>query len=345
MNSRHRVLANDAPQNHDSSPANLDVPHAIDSNGPLGEQFSWNYDHVSSLWKYYGWIDNATAAEASTHYAAYSIVTPLGLRVITINTDFYYGSNYYAYLNVADPDYSGMFSFLIAQLQLAEDLGQRVWIVGHVLSGWDGSNPLPNGSDLLYQIIERYSPHVVANVFFGHTHEDQAFIYYTNNATNASADTAIANAWVGPSLTPLTNLNSGYRLYEVDTGTWDIYDAYTFYADVDSFASLDPAESGPVFQFEYSTREAYGDAAGWPAEAPLNATFWHRVTEAMEQNRTLVEVFNTFQGKSSVKSPNCTSDACAQAKVCYMRSGSAGLGQLCPQGFASVQSAYTGVNF
>lgn len=214
-----------------------------------------------------------------------------------------------------------------------------------MLSGWDGSNPLPNGSDLLYQIIDRYSPHVVANVFFGHTHEDQAFVYYSKNGTDRTADSAIANAWVGPSVTPLTNLNSGYRLYEVDTGTWDVDEAYTFYADVNSFSQLDPSKTGPVFQLEYSTREAYGSAANWPADAPLNATFWHRVTEAMERNKTLVEVVNNFQGKSSIRSPNCTSDACAAAKVCYMRSGSVALGRQCPQGFASVQSPYTGKNF
>jgi hypothetical protein len=72
----------------------------------------------------------------------------------------------------------------------------------------DGTNPTPGGAEYFYQIVERYS-HVIAAVFFGHTHEDQAFIYYSNNGTNQSADSAIANAWVGPSLTPLTNLNSG----------------------------------------------------------------------------------------------------------------------------------------
>jgi hypothetical protein len=77
----------------------------------------------------------------------------------------------------------------------------------------------------------------------------------------------------------------------------------------------------------------------------LNATFWHGVTVAMESNRTLVSQFNTYQGKMSVRSPNCTSVACAEAKICYMRSGSAALGRACPQGFASVQSPYTGVNF
>ena len=63
-------------------------------------------------------------------------------------------------------------------------------------------------------------------------------IYYANNATSISAQTAGAVAWVraphdrllergtdqasgwqiGPSLTPLTNLNSGFRVYEVDSG-------------------------------------------------------------------------------------------------------------------------------
>jgi len=66
------------------------------------------------------------------------------------------------------------------------------------------------------------------------------------------------------------------------------------------------------------------------------------VTEAMERNHTLVSEFNTLEGKSSVKSPNCTSDACAEAKICYIRSGSAALGRACPKGYSSVQSPFTG---
>lgn len=329
--------------NHDSSPENNDAPHAIDNDGPLGEQFSWNYEHISKLWEHYGWINSSTQAEAALHYGAYAVTHPLGVRIITLNTDFYYRSNYYALLHTADPDYSGIFSFLIDELQKAEDAGQRAYITGHVLSGWDGKNPMPNGADYFYQIVERYSPHVIAAVFFGHTHEDQAFIYYTNNGTNQTAENAIANAWVGPSLTPLTNLNSGYRMYEIDTGSFEVMEAYTFYSDVSSFSSLDG--TGPTWQFEYSTREAYGPAAGWPGGEPLNATFWHRVTEAMEADRGLVTLQNRYQGKSSVMSPNCTNQACAEARICYMRSGSAGLGRQCPQGFGSVQDAFTGTNF
>jgi len=73
------------------------------------------------------------------------------------------------------------------------------------------------------------------DIFFGHTHGDQFSvrhdfmctfsladfgqiqIYYANNATNINADTALTASWIGPSVTPLSNLNSGFRVYEVDS--------------------------------------------------------------------------------------------------------------------------------
>jgi hypothetical protein len=314
--------------NHDSNPEAIDSPHNLP--GPLGQQQSWNYDHVAGLWQHEGWISKNEADEARLHYGAYSIKNHYGLRVITFNTDFWYRSNFLTFINTTNPDNSGIFSWMVKELQAAEDAGERVWIVGHVLSGWDGSNPIPNPTDLFYQIVDRYSPHVIANIFFGHTHEDQVMVYYANNGTDRSAGKALSTGWIGPSITPLTNLNSGFRLYEVDTGDFNIYDAWTFTSPVNSYANL--SSTGPVFSLEYSTRDAYGSASNWPFDAPLNATFWHQVTEAMERNRTLVSLFNTYQGKSSVQSPNCTSQACADAKVCYMRSGSVALGQQCPQG-------------
>ena len=72
-----------------------------------------------------------------------------------------------------------------------------------------------------------------------------AQIFYANNATNITAETALATSWIGPSITPLTNLNSGFRVYEVDSAvradvyprlslalicfgqTFDILDAHT----------------------------------------------------------------------------------------------------------------------
>ncbi|KAJ6601280.1 Metallo-dependent phosphatase-like protein [Mycena vulgaris] len=323
--------------NHDSYNQAQDAHHAL--GGGLATQFSWNYDHLAALWQHEQWLPESAVELARAHYSAFMVKRQDGLRVISLNTDMWYKANYFNYINLDTPDNSGMLRFLTDELQDAEDAGDRVWIIGHVLSGWDGSNPLVNPTDLFYQIVDRFSPHVIANVFFGHTHEDQASIFYANNATDISAQNALTTSWMGPSITPGTNLNSGFRMYEVDSSTFDIMDAYTWRSDVNTFAALDSQpEVGPTYAFEYSTRDAYGPSvAGWGANDPLNATWWHRVTEAMETNSSLVTTFNGFQGKSSVLSPACTGD-CIAAKICYIRSGSAAIAkQNCIPGFGSVQ--------
>jgi sphingomyelin phosphodiesterase len=117
-------------------------------------------------------------------------------------------------------------------------------------------------------------------------------------------------------------------------------DAHTWSSDVNSYPLLDAQlELGPTYAYEYNTRETYGQSFAdvWPADAPLNATWWHKVTEAMEADHSLVERFNTLQGKSSVYTKPCTG-ACIEAKICYIRSGSAPLGKRCPQGHGSVQN-------
>lgn len=331
--------------NHDTSPSNIDSPHTLP--GRLGEQQSWNFEHVAGLWKHEGWIDAKAAEEARTHYGGYSIKTHYGLRIIAFNTgrsnqyilwskiklttvDFWYQSNYLNLINTTNPDNSGILSWMITELQHAEDNNERVWIIGHVPSGWDGDSLLQNPTNFFYQIIDRYSPHVIANLFFGHKHEDEFTVYYANNGTVQSAETALAAGWIGPSITPLTNMNSAFRLYEVDTGDFNVYEAYTFFSNVSEYHALH--ETGPTFRLEYSTRETYGPAAGWDSDAPLNATFWHRVTEGMEKDLGLVSWFNTLQGKRSVKSPQCVTRECQEAKICYMRSGSAALGSQCVQG-------------
>lgn len=57
-------------------------------------------------------------------------------------------ANYFNYINMTQIDPSGMLRFLTDELQDAEDAHDRVWILGHVLSGWDGTNPLKNPTDL-----------------------------------------------------------------------------------------------------------------------------------------------------------------------------------------------------
>ncbi|OAX38504.1 sphingomyelin phosphodiesterase, partial [Rhizopogon vinicolor AM-OR11-026] len=322
--------------NHDTYMQFQMIPYAM--GGPLGSQFNWLYEHVSAMWQYEGWLAENVTEYAATHYAAYAVKRTDGLKIISLDTNIWYTSNYYSYINATEPDPFGVLRFLTDELQASEDAGERVWVVGHVLTGWDGAQSQINPANLFYQIVDRYSPHVIANIFFGHTHEDQLAIYYANNGTVMNAETALAVSWIMPSLTPLTNLNSGFRLYEVDSATFDILDAYTFIADVNEFPALDnQTEVGPTYYLEYSTREAYGGNITWSENDPLNATWWHLVTEQMEINPALVQTFHTYQSKSSVESPNCTGE-CIPAKICYIRSGSSSLSyQNCPVGYSSTQ--------
>ena len=107
--------------------------------------------------------------EVRTHYAGYSVSHGKGLRIITLNTDMWYRGNHFMFINSSNPDASGMLRFLTDELVKAEKKNEKVWIVGHVLTGWSGTNPLDNPSNLFYQIVSRFAPYTIRAVFFGHT--------------------------------------------------------------------------------------------------------------------------------------------------------------------------------
>ena len=183
----------------------------------------------------------------------------------------------------------------------------------------------------------------------GHTHQDQIQIFYdytasslissnSTNSTRGSVSTLrnttavdynkpLAMGFIGPSIVPLTNLNAGWQLYQVDAETFEIMGIQTYFANISEANSW----TSPVWKFEYDARTAY-DNGTWPKTAPLNATFWDRVAQRMLTNQTLVEQYNLFETKSSAVTKNCTSAACGRQKVCYIRSGSTALGNLCPRG-------------
>ncbi len=297
-----------------------------------------------------------------THYAGYSVKHgSTDLRIITLNTDMWYRGNHFAFINSTSPDFSGMLRFLTDELTAAELADEKVWIVGHVLTGWSGTNPLDNPSNLFYQIVSRFAPWTIKGIFFGHTHEDQFNVFYHNNGTTRATQDAASVAFIGPSVTPGNNVNPSFRIYDVDPASWEVMDVHQYYAQLADFKALpSTTDHGPVWRKLYSARETYGnfsaslrngsyaapvqlaqsgDSSGiWPERAPLNASFWAAVTDEMEVRPQLVETFNELSGRNSSRSPTCTSNECVQAKICYMRSGSGPLGKECPQGYDSVQS-------
>lgn len=336
--------------NHDSSPSDFASQGALPDG--RSDQLSWDWDNLARLWEAEGWFDHAEAEQVRSHYAGYSVTPRKGLRIIAINTDFWYKNNVFNMIHTQNPDFSGSLRFLTDELFHAEERGERVWIVGHVLTGWDGSNPLDNPTNLFYQVVDRFAPHVVAHIFFGHTHEDQFNIFYANNGTSKAAGFAKAVSFMAPSVTPGNNVNPALRIMHVNASTYEVMDYHQFYTPVPTFANLASTSHGPVYEYLYSARSAYsnfsasdansshsiGGDAIWPSNVPLNATFWAKLTEEMAVRKHLVQQFTVYQGRNSPKSPECTTDDCVSAKICYMQSGSAILGKQCKQGFGSVQS-------
>lgn len=59
---------------------------------------------------------------------------------------------------------------------------------------------------------------------------------------------------------------------------------------------------------------------------------------AMERNSSLIQLYNLYQSKSSVLTPECTGE-CLSAKICYLRSGSASISFAnCPVGYGTTQN-------
>lgn len=340
--------------NHDTAPDDSSTPHSLPDSATRNE-FSYDWENLQRLFEAEGWFTHKEAEQVSKHYGGYSVSPRKGLRIICLNTDFWYNSNVYNYINSTNPDNSGILRFLTDELESAHKRGERAWIMGHVLTGWDGTNSLSNPTNLFYQIIDHYSPHTIAHIFFGHTHEDQFNVFYSNNGTQRLTSLAKAVSFMSPSITPGSNVNSALRLYHVDPEDYSVYDFDQFYTQVADFSTI-PETHGPTWKHLYSAREAYSNfsssypngtlengmklSAGsmWPTNAPLNATFWAALTDEMLARPDLVKTFSRYQARNSTTADYCTKGGCLQAVPCYARSGDAILGQECPKGFGSVQS-------
>ncbi|WFD22233.1 hypothetical protein MEQU1_000898 [Malassezia equina] len=345
--------------NHDTNPENVMAPAAPLPDG-TSYKWDWDLDYVSTLWKNREWIDQENVNDIHKHHGAFSVKPLKNLRVISLNTDFWYCVNMYNYIHSSNPDNSGMLRFLTDELIEAEKNHERVWIIGHVLSGWDGKEALDRPSNLFYQIVSRFAPHTLAAVFFGHTHEDQFEVFYFNDngeskSTSQLTEHAVSVAYVAPSITPYTNLNPEFRVYHVHPETYEIMEFDQYYTPIPEFEALvkENKNHGPVWRKLYTARELYGDfhasvkshtyRAGvalnnnrWPKNAPLNGTFWAALTDEMEQRPELVKTFSEVQTGNNPMASTCTSKACVVNNICYMRAGSASLGHKCSDSYSTM---------
>ncbi|KAG6843284.1 hypothetical protein H0H93_001547, partial [Arthromyces matolae] len=91
----------------------------------------------------------------------------------------------------------------------------------------------PGGPDCLHdqsnyfdQIVQRYK-NTIAAQFYGHSHQDQFEIAYSDYTKQTEAN-AVSVAWIAPSLTPRDG-NPAFKTYDIDPDTYEVMDAHVFY--------------------------------------------------------------------------------------------------------------------
>lgn len=113
------------------------------------------------------------------------------------------------------------------------------------------------------------------------------------NTTDVDFSSPLMVGYIGPSITPFSGNNAGWRVYQVDAKTFSVVDYQTYYANI----SESNTWTVPEWRFEYDARATYDPASEWGPNNPLNATFWHGVTDNMLLNNSLVETYNFLETK------------------------------------------------
>lgn len=302
--------------NHDTFPYGQLAPQQI-NNVTLNElAYHWNEDELTELWKSNDWLNANKTSSLKNHYAAYSTVTTRGLKVISLNSNCYYQKNLYAYIDMENqPDIFGQWQFLIDELVESEKAGQRVWILAHIPTG-DGDT-LPIQSNIFAAIVERFSPYTIANIFFGHTHQDQFKILYSSEGEPVNM------AWILQAITPLGPANPSWRYYEVEDESFNIINSNNYYTKLNETWVEGLKE--PSWEFEYSARDAYDPEGLWPSDSPLNATFWDTYLVQKLSNKTEVsahQLYTDYRFRINPYVPDCSlggnvTDDCYIDNYCY----------------------------
>ncbi|TKA54510.1 hypothetical protein B0A53_03203 [Rhodotorula sp. CCFEE 5036] len=294
--------------NHDVAPVNA-FPR---STSPSAHASDWVYELTARDWQ--KWIGHHAANQVRNRSGCYARVHPgTDLKIISLNTNYWYKQNFWLYdsdVPVWDPN--GILSWLADELDLAEKAGQRAWIIGHMPFG--KVDAMRDQSNYANQIFQRYHDTIAAH-FYGHSHVDEFEIAYPDY-DNRTAETANGIAYISGALTP-TSGNPVFRVYDIDPDTYEVMDFVPYYAN-----KTDPQfQVDPIWKPYYSARQSYNSylEPPHPAEASLNATFWHRVTEVFERNETVFQLFNTRLSRGG-KIEDCSGGLCRKNTICMLRS-------------------------
>ncbi|KAL3216150.1 hypothetical protein MRX96_051225, partial [Rhipicephalus microplus] len=202
--------------------------------------------------------------------------------------------------------------WLVDQLLDAERVGDKVHLIGHIPPGL--SDCLETWSAMFHKIVERFSDTVVGQ-FYGHTHYDEAIVYYSS----AKRSRPFGLAFVAPSVTTYSFLNPAYRMYDVDSDSKLVTRHETYFMNLTE-ANQDGGE--PQWRLEYSTDDLGLDHAGYED--------WDALIRTMETNQTRFDQYVRYTTRREGEETRCD-DECRELLVCRWRTDRAHDYSACPR--------------
>ncbi|KAJ3772053.1 sphingomyelin phosphodiesterase [Lentinula raphanica] len=291
----------------DSTPVNSFPRNTTDTTLDV----QWVFDTQSAGWEH--WIGSAASQQVDHISGSYAATVPdMNLVILSVNTQYWYRQNLWLYdSNTFQPDPNGILSFMVEQLQAAEDAGQRVWVIGHIPLG--KADTIEDQSNYYDQILQRYKDTIVGQ-FFGHSHKVNQFEIAYSDYSDQTAANAVGVGLICPALTP-TSGNPAFKVYDVDPDTFGIMNIRVIFANIS-----DPSfQTNPTWSVYYDARETYGPLVGLPATSELTPAFWHNLTEVFMTNDTAFQLFNTFLSRGGDVSPCTDVNNCKNTTICDQR--------------------------
>ncbi|RUP52332.1 Metallo-dependent phosphatase-like protein [Jimgerdemannia flammicorona] len=319
--------------NHDAIPANS-FPTSRTQDAPSSQ---WVYDELAEQWSV--WLPNTTTESLRTR-GGYSAIASPGLKIISLNTNFFYRLNWWMLMRPRDePDPEGTLGWLVNELQQAENDGDKVFIIGHM-------SPIHLDADHVLgmqfaRVVARYHD-IIAGQFYGHSHFDEFQIFYDvekQRRDNSPNPDPINMAYLGPSVTPFTKLNPAFRVYKYSRKTHRLLNHYTYSFDLEE---ANKPGNEPQWYLLYDAKTAYG-------LKDLNPTTWHDLTTDFLVPRNVIPDQQTFSTDGSQPTdplhkyatfstrnpayhfPNCIKKgssfgeaSCRKRAVCQLRGGKSG---------------------
>ncbi|KAM9060674.1 cyclic GMP-AMP phosphodiesterase SMPDL3A isoform 2-T2 [Megaptera novaeangliae] len=211
------------------------------------------YNAVASLWK--PWLDEeAISTLRKGGFYSQKVSTNLNLRIISLNTNLYYGPNIVT-LNKTDP--ANQFEWLENTLNICQQNKEKVYIIAHVPVGY-----LPYSRSMtamreyynekLIDIFRKYS-NIIAGQFYGHTHRDSIMVLSDKKGN------PINSLFVAPAVTPVKSVlekqtnNPGVRLFQYDRRDYKLLDVLQYYLNLTD-ANLKGKSN---WKLEYNLTQAY----------------------------------------------------------------------------------------